>query len=378
MDIETAQQQYIDTNEDNLKKLETKLIDTTFRENLEEIQQDIEKIIARAEQEVNSKEDTISEVLDEFERDLESKVEQSPPVVPFETEKLTSLTSSFIEGEKQNQLPASEAKVESKIPVSSKTSTPIKVKTIKKHSKVNRDLLAKQTAQTRPAVGDIEWDLVGGSGNEQITEISTLNLEDVSSPNEHQSYEPVVIISPSDDYSGEIDEVILVQTPGDDGDLDEDNDDEHQICSTKRHKKRITEMVTKKTTNGIEEITITTEEHYPNGEIVRREQTEQHHITPQFTISTDDDLQTMSLSINSESDSDSPGGGIESPYPSGGRATNNESVDGTTGTSSSRGGEKTFGSSSESDVALHEAGAELSEDEPGKNLIFCLVANMTN
>lgn len=192
--------------------------------------------------------------------------------------------------------------------------------------------------QQRPTVGDIEWNLPASSTTttsstfevdgpsatvvEKITEISTLNLEDVISPSEHESFEPVVIISPSDEYSGDIDEVLLVQTPADGDDLNQQNIKPSELIS------------------------ITTEEHYPNGSIVVQEQ--------QSFLSSDD-LQTRSFSINSESDSDSRG---ESPYQLRHHVLS----------SGIRGDKMMVGSSSGSDVALHEAGAELSDDEPGTNL----------
>lgn len=274
-----------------------------------------------------------------------------------------------------------EKPIESRIPVaSSNTSTPIKVKTIKKHSRVNRELNTNAAAAPiRPAVGSIEWDLRDDSTT-GITEISTLNLEDVSSPNEHQSYEPVVIISPSDDYSGEIDEVILVQTPGDDGDVDEDDADDDYDAD--QFSPRHTTIVTTTT----QPICVTTEEHYANGDIVvqRPPQPAPRTITtsaalPQLTISTDDDAQTHSLSINSESDSEDGARrdvAVTTTRTTSTTITTNTSGDTGAGldsigrghTAGGGGGEKTFGSSSGSDVALHEPGVELSDDdEPGTN-----------
>ena len=228
---------------------------------------------------------------------------------------------------------------ESKIPVSAnKTSTPIKTKTIKKHSKVNREII-KSTAQHRPNVGDIDWDMpatnqVSSSDETEpkeeniIKEFSTLNLEDVSSPNEQRSFDPIIIISPSEEYSGEIDEVYLIQT------LDDSLEDE----------------VDK---NG-----------FNVKDVQQRQQQQQQKPT---IITTDDDLQTMSLSMNSESDSESHG---EVNFNAERRTEGVGSAEEFTN-SSSRCGEKTFGSSSGSDVALHEPGAELSDDdETGIEFVF--------
>lgn len=238
---------------------------------------------------------------------------------------------------------------ESRIPVvvaKSTTSSPSpqsanKTKTIKKHSKV----AAKSFV--RPAVGDIEWD-TAPVPTERITEISTLQLEDVTSPNEHESSEPVVILSPGDDYSGEIDEVILVQTPGDDADIDEDDDlDDGTGFSPQRQR-----IITTTTT------TTTTSINQP---------------PPQLTFSTtDDDLPTISLSLQSD-DSDEDDRQQSSP------ATKDQQHPGASSTKVTILEQHhqqpqtvidkllTFGSSSGSDVALHEPGAEPSDDdEPGE------------
>lgn len=249
------------------------------------------------------------------------------------------------------------------------TRIPSKIKTIKKHSKANAAVTGG-----RPAVVDIEWGdvphSVGASEfveevravrpeHMDFTEISTINLEDVSSPNEHQpDAEPMVIISPGDDYSGEIDEVILVQTPGDDGDIDERSGAASEVDQFSPHRRAIC---------------ITEEHHTPKA--APRSSVPP---PPQLTISSDDDGHITSLSIQSEED----GGGFRDEFglpfvaPSTGATTTTR----TTVTHSSFGDEnstgipnvrttttteKTFGSSSGSDVALHEAGAELSEDDPG-------------
>ncbi|XP_041779505.1 ankyrin-3 isoform X4 [Anopheles merus] len=126
-----------------------------------------------------------------------------------------------------------------------------KVKTIKKHSKVN--IKINKTVAQRPTVGDIEWEAPGSECPRQPQiEISSVNLEDVSNDRrysldhidpiaeglttgvnarayekslstpgetEQKKSEQIVIISSDNnisevpaDYSGDIDEFIFVQT----------------------------------------------------------------------------------------------------------------------------------------------------------------------
>lgn len=387
------------------RNLETeRYLELAGEENLQQIQADIAEIVAEAEKQVNERAEKLLEEND-------PRFDEPVPVV--EKPNVIVASQQFIEREaaplaeviaEQIAEPIVEViaapilapiapipeiiekPIESRIPVAnSNTSTPIKVKTIKKHSRVNRELNTNvAAAPIRPAVGSIEWDLHDDTST-GITEISTLNLEDVCSPNEHQSYEPVVIISPSDDYSGEIDEVILVQTPGDDGDVDEDDaDDDYDVDQfSPRHTTIVTTTTT--TQRSGEPICVTTEEHYPNGDIIvqRPPQPAPRTITvaaalPQLTISTDDDAQTHSLSINSESDSEDGARrdvAVSTTRTTSTTITTNTSGDTGAGLDSigrgrtgGGGGEKTFGSSSGSDVALHEPGVELSDDdEPGTN-----------
>lgn len=338
---------------------------------------------------VVEKETMISASQQFIEREAEPIVEMIAKPIPEDIAKPIAEVLAEVNATRTPSAPEIiEKPIESRIPVaSSNTSTPIKVKTIKKHSRVNRELNTNvAAAPIRPAVGSIEWDLHDDTTT-GITEISTLNLEDVSSPNEHQSYEPVVIISPSDDYSGEIDEVILVQTPGDDGDVDEDDaDDDYDADQfSPRHTTIVTTTTT--TQRSGEPICVTTEEHYPNGDIIvqRPPQPAPRTIAstpalPQLTISTDDDAQTHSLSINSESDSED-GARRDVAVTTTTRTTSTTITTNTSGDTGAGldsigrghtgggGGEKTFGSSSGSDVALHEPGVELSDDdEPGTNL----------
>uniref|UniRef100_A0A182SG40 Uncharacterized protein n=1 Tax=Anopheles maculatus TaxID=74869 RepID=A0A182SG40_9DIPT len=123
-----------------------------------------------------------------------------------------------------------------------------KVKTIKKHSKVN--IKINKTVAQRPTVGDIEWEMPESDARHPQIEISSVNLEDVSNDRrysldhidpvaegltlgartyekslstpgetEQKKSEQIVIISSDNnisevpaDYSGDIDEFIFVQT----------------------------------------------------------------------------------------------------------------------------------------------------------------------
>ncbi|XP_058059386.1 ankyrin-3-like [Anopheles bellator] len=125
-----------------------------------------------------------------------------------------------------------------------------KVKTIKKHSKVN--LKINKTVPARPTVGDIEWEAQQPPAPPPQIEISSVNLEDVSNDRRYsldhidppgdglstagtgrtyekshstpghdatQKSEQIVIVSSDNnisevpaDYSGDIDEFIFVQT----------------------------------------------------------------------------------------------------------------------------------------------------------------------
>lgn len=357
------------------------VLDRSDDHSLNSIQQNVADIVAEAERHVNEnisqQDDTISDVLDEFDRQLEIKVSEAAkeihePKVRFtdEPETLSSITKNFIEMEsKPNEnivstTTTTTTTTESRIPVSSKTSTPIKVKTIKKHSKVNRDIV-KQPQPIRPAVNDIEWVVPSGSGkdddDEQITEISTLNLEDVGQ-DESESSAPV-IISPSDEYSGEIDEVILVQTAD-----DEEHDDLLDSEIVDKSDENVAQFVSTKTTtqtivgdNGEQYTITTTEEKFSNGEGDRQQIPEivvRQHLQQESQPISSEDLPTMSLSLNSESDSESHYGrdGASSEC----KNSVNPSASPIRGV-----GDKTFGSSSGSDVALHEPGAESSDDDPG-------------
>lgn len=252
--------------------------------------------------------------------------------------------------------PTPAVRAESRIPVAASPPAANKMKTIKKHSKT----AAKPSV--RPAVGNIEWDTVPVSSTpaERITELSTLQLEDVTSPKEHESSEPVVILSPGDDYSGEIDEVILVQTPGDDADIDEDDEYGGVDSGFSPQRQRIETTTT----------TVTT--------LIQQQQQQQ---LPTLTFSTtDDDMPTISLSLHSDSEDGADAQAADDEYAVAQPLQRNASNSTTHSSSAASSSQQnpphhsavvaaqslTFGSSSGSDVALHEPGAEPSDDdEPG-------------
>lgn len=152
-----------------------------------------------------------------------------------------------------------------------KTSTPIKIKTIKKHSKIPLEI--KKQQQQRPKVDNIEWNQSGIDEIDEnfIREISTVNMEDITEP-DNQQFQSVTLIT-------QIDE--------------EMSDNEPKLTSAKETDEDLTELTENR--------------------------------------------------VNSESD--------ESFVDL--QQKNGKNV-------------KTVGSSSGSDVALHETGAELSDDETGE------------
>lgn len=389
----------------------------------EQIRDNITEIVNQAAEEVSKHypERDVEEVLDELERDLEQKIKIASSIKVNADVHEADQHDEDSDGGKESsdsvspppgdQLPATE----SRIPLAAgRTSTPIKVRTIKKHSKVNRELTSKPGTTIRPAVEDIEWDIASGPQGEptnviststttktsksripksklktdydedlsNVKIISTVNLENVVSAmssdddrydRDDQEPENLIITGEVDDGDhammygdddDDIDEVILVQTPG----SDFAPDTEELSTKGKRIETRTVKETITKDGATTEQITVITEEHYPNGEVVvRQQQQQQYKRAPSSgTMSSsgpsgqeDNSRDTItttnnSLSINSESDSDSRGG---SPY---------QMVRPSTGSGTNRSGAgKTTGSSSGSDVALHEAGAELSDDEPG-------------
>ncbi|XP_058449487.1 ankyrin-3-like isoform X2 [Malaya genurostris] len=268
-----------------------------------------------------------------------------------------------------------------------------KVRTIKKHSKVNIKI-NKQLAQ-RPTVEDIEWEVTPATPaagydddkteTEIVTkEISSVNLEDVSNdrrysldnidplpgslrvdsgrtfeksfstPGDNQQKGEQIIMISSDnniseiaaDYSGDIDEFIFVQT------------------SPENFAKLENEQnVTDEDDNS--NLVIITEEHYDyemdgdrQSSVIDQSPQEEETLPQKFTVG----------GSSSESDEDRLGDirrgstlnrvdGTEYPTPSI-TVTQPEATTCTTSFST-----RTGGSSSGSDVALHETGGELSDDD---------------
>lgn len=307
--------------------------------------------------------------------DLVEDVQTAPIIidnnqeVAFENNSVASLSQSVEINNDNDVTPPQEAgdgvavidgnKPQSKIPVASKSPSAIKVKTIKKHSKVKRDLNVKDV-QPRPTVDEIEWDIVEGdekrddqrevddiddeplNEHDVIKEISTLALEDVHQMSSNDQSDPIVLISSGDSYSGDIDEFFLIETPNNfhppphrhrrDNDDNNGADDDYES--------RDSRTITTKTTreygpDGQEKVTIVREETGPEGEIIVTEE-------------------TYTGGIGSESDDD----GHASP-------ADVQFIKQSSYEQTPRQLSKTLGSSSGSDVALHEAGENSSEDETG-------------
>lgn len=262
----------------------------------------------------------------------------------------------------EEQILDTKNRTQSRIPTASnkkRTSSPAaKIKTIKKHSKVKKDLNVNDVQQ-RPTVGDIEWgeekrdterevediddDYEENDDEEElnehdvIKEFSTLALEDVQQMSSNDQSDPIVLISSGDDYSGDIDEFFLIEAPNN---------------LTHRHEsKTITTRTTREyDQDGNEKLTILREERGSDGEII---------ITEEIHDSSTDPY--VSRTINSDSDTV----GQISPVDE-----HQEEYTKQTFGQNSRGLSKTLGSSSGSDVALHEPGAESSEDETGTVMVF--------
>ncbi|XP_058820039.1 ankyrin-3 isoform X3 [Topomyia yanbarensis] len=272
-----------------------------------------------------------------------------------------------------------------------------KVRTIKKHSKVNIKI-NKQLAQ-RPTVEDIEWEVTpaaaavdyDGEGveTEVVTkEISSVNLEDVSNDrrysldnidplpgslrvdsgrmfeksfstpgDDQQKGEQIIMISSDNnisevaaDYSGDIDEFIFVQTSP-------------ENFAKLENEKNATDE------DDNSNLVIITEEHYD----YEMDDDRRSSVIDQSPQDDEDSPQKFIVGgSSSESDEDRLGGvrrdsavkradGSEYHTPSI-TVTQPEVMTGATSLST-----RTGGSSSESDVALHETGGELSDDdETGK------------
>lgn len=380
------------------------------------IKDNINEIVNQAAEEVMLKQQQssivqgdVEQVLDDLDRDLSETFNLNASAIEVNADVHESLWQ--LDGHRDSEdneslksiSPAPSIDLNQSCELADKTSTPIKVRTIKKHSKVNRELTSKPGTTIRPNVEDIEWD-IGGSEQVENAEksakssasetaskiirsttrltsayttidnqadydiISSEKLENVSQTgsidNDMHDQEPENLIIAGQVDDGEqallydddidIDEVILVQTPGSDFGSESGHFLIRECLETKTISKTKVENGEK-----IEEITVITEEHFPDGQVLMHKEEKQTKRTPsseQEDASRELGFTNISTSINSDTDSDSR---IESPYQivqSSTASGNNKNVTTT---------RKRFGSSSSSDVALHETGGELSDDEPG-------------
>lgn len=291
-----------------------------------------------------------------------------------------------------NQRFINEEIVQSKIaPVSKGSSIPVKkVKTIKKHSKVRKDLNVQDVVQHRPTVGDIEWgeekrdterevediddecveeddddDEQEIDANDVIKEISTLALEDVQHLSSLDQSDPIVLISSGDDdYSGDIDEFILIEAPNNYTAARHQQEMMQQQQQRKQNEifhenKTISTTTTREyDTEGREIVTIRREECGPDGEIIVTEEIHDSSDYPQPSHGSH-----FIQSYGSDTDEQL------SPVD---ETTQDDQILSCSKTleNNSRQQSKTLGSSSGSDVALHERGAESSEDETGTVIWF--------
>lgn len=275
-----------------------------------------------------------------------------------------------------------------------------KVRTIKKHSKVNIKI-NKQLAH-RPNVEDIEWEVTPvvasddqGEQPEVVTkEISSVNLEDVSNDRRYsldrmdpspgslrvdagrmfeksfstpgegeQKTEQIVIISSDNnisevaaDYSGDIDEFIFVQTsPENYAKMEKDQNTTDEDDNSN--------------------LVIITEEHYD----YEMEDDRRSSVIDQSPQDDDDDSPQKFIvgGSSSESDEDRIVGGegrdlapdqpVGSNCPTPSITVTQPGATSATGVASYS--SRTGGSSSGSDVALHETGGELSDDDETGNFI---------
>lgn len=278
----------------------------------------------------------------------------------------------------QSKIPVASTKLASNIPVK-------KVKTIKKHSKVRRDLNVQDVVQHRPTVGDIEWgeekrdterevedidddeedddDELEIDPNDVIKEISTLALEDVQQLSSLDRSDPIVLISSGDDdYSGDIDEFILIEAPNNytaarhQQQMQRQQQQQQDLLDQQAYheNKTISTSTTREfDAEGRETVTIRREEYGPDGEVIITEETHDSNDYPP-TLG--------SHTMNSGSDTDDQLSPVDE--------THDQMLSSSKHTENSRGQSKTLGSSSGSDVALHEPGAESSEDETGTVLVF--------
>nr|XP_029709270.1 ankyrin-3 isoform X2 [Aedes albopictus] len=271
-----------------------------------------------------------------------------------------------------------------------------KVRTIKKHSKINVKI-NPQLAH-RPNVEDIEWEVTpamagddqGVEQTEVVTkEISSVNLEDVSNDRRYsldrmdpspgslrvdagrmfeksfstpgegeQKTEQIVIISSDNnisevaaDYSGDIDEFIFVQTsPENYAKMEKDQNATDEDDNSN--------------------LVIITEEHY---DYEMEDDDRRSSVIDQSPQDDDDDSPQKFIvgGSSSESDEDRLGKDLAPDQPVGSNCPTPSITVTQPGATSATGvasySSRTGGSSSGSDVALHETGGELSDDdETGK------------
>ncbi|XP_063707061.1 ankyrin-3-like isoform X2 [Culicoides brevitarsis] len=302
-------------------------------------------------------------------------VEKTEVITHPDNAELEKLDGSNKKKQKKNDLNQrfiNEEKL-SKIPVATNnssvvTTTTKKVKTIKKHSKARKNLNVQDVVQPRPTVGDIEWgeekrdterecedidddndaeeDEQEIDPNEVIKEISTLALEDVHQLSSLDQSDPIVLISSGDDdYSGDIDEFILIEAPNSYTQARQLQREQREAAAAAHENKTISTTTTRAfDAEGRETVTIRREEHGPDGEVIITEETHDSN-----------DYPPPSNVTFSGSDTDEQLSPVDEVHESHVKTTH-------------RG--KTFGSSSGSDVALHEPGAaDSSEDETDDDIL---------
>nr|XP_029709273.1 ankyrin-3 isoform X5 [Aedes albopictus] len=273
-----------------------------------------------------------------------------------------------------------------------------KVRTIKKHSKINVKI-NPQLAH-RPNVEDIEWEVTpamagddqGVEQTEVVTkEISSVNLEDVSNDRRYsldrmdpspgslrvdagrmfeksfstpgegeQKTEQIVIISSDNnisevaaDYSGDIDEFIFVQTsPENYAKMEKDQNATDEDDNSN--------------------LVIITEEHY---DYEMEDDDRRSSVIDQSPQDDDDDSPQKFIvgGSSSESDEDRLGKDLAPDQPVGSNCPTPSITVTQPGATSATGvasySSRTGGSSSGSDVALHETGGELSDDDETENYL---------
>ncbi|XP_058177359.1 ankyrin-3-like [Anopheles ziemanni] len=205
------------------------------------VAEDVQEIIQQAIKD----HDTHDEDEEQEEEEKEEKHVGVPAVVVVAAAAPAAVGSDSVASDDEEEAPRSGDVDSEGFELELETDKSGKVKTIKKHSKVN--ILINKTVAPRPTVGDIEWE----APDQPQIEISSVNLEDVSNDRRYsldhidpvaeglsvvsggrafekslstpgateQKSEQTVIISSDNnisevpaDYSGDIDEFIFVQT----------------------------------------------------------------------------------------------------------------------------------------------------------------------